>query len=106
MSNKHFDHSWNKGDRRVTQLWEKAKKQDAPTEAAKPAHTSVLLSKVLSTPAKIYTGGALEHTADGVLRRNEKTTAPPELGMSQPPPRPLAPTARVTPAVTVQWTPL
>ena len=87
-----FDHSWNKGNQRLSQAWEKAsKKQDAPAANALP--TSVLLQRVLAPDRGKWKGGALKRVGDG-LRENEERAAHPKLNMGQPAPRPPAPTAR------------
>ena len=87
-----FDHSWNKGNQRLSQAWEKAsKKQDAPAANAPP--TSVLLQRVLAPDRGKWKGGALKRVGDG-LRENEERAAHPKLNMGQPAPRPPAPTAR------------
>ena len=87
-----FDHSWNKGNQRLSQAWEKAsKKQDAP--AANAAPTSVLLQQLAPDQRK-WKGGALKRVGDG-LRENEERAAHPKLNMGQPAPRPPAPTAGV-----------
>ena len=87
-----FDHSWNKGNQRLSQAWEKAsKKQDAP--AANALLTSVLLQRVLAPDRGKWKGGALKRVGDG-LRENEERAAHPKLNMGQPAPRPPAPTAR------------
>ena len=55
-----FDHSWNKGNQRLSQAWEKAsKKQDAP--AANAAPTSVLLQQLAPDQRK-WKGGALRES--------------------------------------------
>ena len=88
-----FDHSWNKGNQRLSQAWEKAsKKQDAPAANALP--TSVLLQRVLAPDRGKWKGGALKRVGDG-LRENEERAAHPKLNMGQPAPRPPAPTADV-----------
>ena len=87
-----FDNSWNKGNQRLSQAWEKAsKKQDAPAANAAPA--SVLLRQVLASDQRKWKGGALKRVGDG-LRENEERAAHPKLNMGQPAPRPPAPTAR------------
>jgi hypothetical protein len=82
---KMFDPHWNKGDKRVSQFFEKqaSKEQDAPPAAPKAASESLLLTHVCDRESTGYK----VKTADG-LRRNEKTTFSPTLGMGHPPPRP------------------
>lgn len=104
---KMFDPHWNKGDKRVSQFFEKqaSKEQDAPPAAPKAASESLLLTHVCDRESTGYKGGAAVKTADG-LRRNEKTTFSPTLGMGHPPPRPPANTPKVAVPVTVHPSPL
>ena len=100
---KMFDPHWNKGDKRVSQFFEKqaSKEQDAPPAAPKAASESLLLTHVCDRESTGYK----VKTADG-LRRNEKTTFSPTLGMGHPPPRPPANTPKVAVPVTVHPSPL